>query len=74
MTPYSIKTHKALLFHTVDKPEMDGLFDEDAIHSLNTKQLSLTIHDVKQSPTGSVIGAGRLISEADKLGRREVLK
>lgn len=73
MTPYSIKTHKALLFHTVDKPEMDGLFDEDAIHSLNTKQLSLTIHDVKQSPTGSVIGAGRLISEADKQKLRDYL-
>lgn len=74
MTLQTITPHKALLFHSFQKHQLDGLYDEySSPNQSGGQELSLTIHDIKQSPTGSVIGAGRLLSEADKQEIRDYL-
>lgn len=68
----TITTTKALLFHTIqhiDLAVMGGLKDYVAQNA----GLSVTVHDIKESPTGSVIGAGRLMSENDKEDIRNYL-
>lgn len=72
MTQQAITTHKALLFHTISLKQLDAL-QEPYSHQPDKSGISLTVHDVKQSPSGSVIGAGRLLSEADKQELRDYL-
>lgn len=74
MTQQAITTHKALLFHSLAKQQLDALNQRDiASYQPVSDELSLTVHDVKQSPSGAVIGAGRLLSEADKQELRDYL-
>lgn len=74
MTQQAVTTHKALLFHQIAKPALDGMNDPHYnVYARPTQAVTLTIHDVKQSPTGSVIGAGRVLSEADKQELRDYL-
>lgn len=73
MTQQAVTTTKALLFHNHYVPELTLMDEEYVSHSQNRSKVSLTVHDIKQSPTGSVIGAGRVLSEADKQDIRDFL-
>lgn len=74
MTQQAITTHKALLFHSLVKQQLDALNNGGTnSYQSSNQELSLTVHDVKQSPSGAVIGAGRLLSEADKQELRDYL-
>lgn len=75
MTPHTITPQKALVFHQIDMPPLDALHDNEYSYRDPSRgtQLALTVHDIQQSPTGAVITAGRLFSEADKQELRDYL-
>lgn len=74
MTQQTITPQKALVFHSIDMPSLDALHDEDnQPYQSSGLQMALTVHDIKQSPTGAVITAGRVFSEADKQELRDYL-
>jgi len=63
-----VVTSKALLFHTITNASLN--FTDDSQHQAG---ISITVHDIKEAPTGSVIGVGRLMSESDKQEMRDFL-
>lgn len=67
-TQHAIVTSKALLFHSVENTSL--AFTDEVNHNTG---ISITVHDIKQAPTGSVIGAGRVMSETDKQEIRDFL-
>ena len=70
-----IKTEKALLLHTIQTEDLQVLALEDQTHFIGGRDtsMSLTVHDIKQAPDGPVLGAGRVLSEADKQEIRDYL-
>ena len=66
-----ITTTKALLFHEVNQTSLSVIDGSDSHNPSLTK--SITIHSIKNTPSGSVMGAGRLMSEHDKNVLRDYL-
>lgn len=64
----SVVTDKAMLFHTVTSDGL-GFADDEGLR----KSLCITVHDIKKSPKGPVLGAGRLMTVADKQSLRDYL-
>lgn len=64
----AIKTDKAIFFHTLKQETLSGVEKTSSGNGL-----SITVHDIHPTPTGDVVGAGRLLSECDKQSLRDYL-
>lgn len=68
---HAITTQQVLLFHQISTNELDFVRANNDGHSRSN--ISITTHAIKETPSGSVIGAGRLLSEFDKQALRDFL-
>jgi len=75
MQQQALKTTKALLIHQVSNQELNVLEDMSTMHgySFSGSSLTLTVHDIKDTDKGAVMGVGRIMSEADKQELKDYL-
>lgn len=68
---HAISTQQVLLFHQISTAELDFVRADRG--GASRSNISITTHPIKETPSGSVIGAGRLLSEFDKQALRDFL-
>lgn len=73
MQPQSLTTTKALLIHELRKYGLNALTEIEAPRYNHQSSVSLTVHDIKSTDKGAVMGAGRIMSEADKQELKDFL-
>lgn len=76
MQQSTLTSEKAIIIHTLtDQPWtlVENYQSGDSHHRQSTPSLALTVHDIKQSDKGAVMGAGRVLSEADKQQLKDYL-
>lgn len=76
MQQTALNTEKAIIIHTVKNTPLDVVRDYQGgefYHRQTDISLALTVHDIKQSSNGAVMGAGRVLSESDKQQLKDYL-
>lgn len=71
-----LKSEKAIIIHTIKTASLelvDGFVVDGNNHGGNRSSLALTVHNIKETAQGAVMGAGRVLSEADKQELKDYL-
>lgn len=69
MQQTSVVSEKALIIHSISQESLDMLDDYERLSYAGSNVghgVAITVHDIKQTEHGSVMGAGRLMTDADK--------